>query len=93
MRYFVLLPIWFYRLLISPLLPPSCRYVPSCSEYAADAVKRHGAWYGGWLTLKRLASCHPIKALGCGQGFDPVPLEILRPAWYMPWKVKGDAHD
>ena len=58
-----------YRWLISPLLGPRCRYLPTCSEYALTAVSRHGALAGGWLTLKRLGRCHPWG----GSGYDPVP--------------------
>lgn len=58
-----------YQLFISPLLPPSCRYTPTCSQYAIEAVSRHGALRGGWLALKRIGSCHPWG--GCGH--DPVP--------------------
>lgn len=58
-----------YQLLISPLLLPSCRYLPSCSEYAAEAIARHGAAYGAWLALHRLLRCHPWG----GSGYDPVP--------------------
>jgi putative membrane protein insertion efficiency factor len=59
-----------YRQLISPLLgPPRCRFVPSCSGYALEAIERHGAWRGSWLTLRRLLRCHPWG----GSGFDPVP--------------------
>ncbi len=58
-----------YQLLVSPLLPPSCRFLPSCSEYAAEAIKRHGALRGVGLTLHRLARCHPWG----GSGYDPVP--------------------
>ncbi|HEY9538157.1 MAG TPA: membrane protein insertion efficiency factor YidD [Kiloniellaceae bacterium] len=58
-----------YQLLVSPLFPPSCRYFPSCSEYARQAVGRHGALAGGWLAVKRLARCHPWGGLG----YDPVP--------------------
>jgi putative membrane protein insertion efficiency factor len=53
----------------SRVLPPSCRYAPSCSEYAIIALKRHGAIKGGWLTVKRLLRCHPWG----GHGYDPVP--------------------
>ncbi|MGC2521669.1 MAG: membrane protein insertion efficiency factor YidD [Stellaceae bacterium] len=58
-----------YQLLISPLLPPSCRYLPSCSDYAIDAVACHGVLRGGGLALRRLARCHPWG----GSGYDPVP--------------------
>ncbi len=59
----------FYRLFISPLLGTNCRYVPSCSAYAQEALARHGALRGSWLTLRRLARCHPFG----GSGLDPVP--------------------
>ncbi|MGH7498162.1 MAG: membrane protein insertion efficiency factor YidD [Gemmatimonadales bacterium] len=58
-----------YQRLISPLLPPSCRFYPSCSQYALEAVTRHGALKGGWLAVRRLARCHPFNP----GGFDPVP--------------------
>jgi uncharacterized protein len=59
----------FYRRAISPLTPPSCRYFPSCSAYALEAIEVHGAGRGGWLALRRILRCHPF-ARG---GFDPVP--------------------
>jgi uncharacterized protein len=58
-----------YQIVLSPLLPASCRYYPSCSVYAIEALERHGALRGGWLTLRRLARCHPFKP----GGYDPVP--------------------
>lgn len=58
-----------YRLLISPWLGPRCRFLPTCSDYALDALARHGAIRGGWLTIRRLARCQPLG----GSGFDPVP--------------------
>ena len=58
-----------YQLFVSPLLPPSCRFLPSCSEYAAEAIERHGALRGVGLALRRLARCHPWG----GSGYDPVP--------------------
>ncbi|MGC6472543.1 MAG: membrane protein insertion efficiency factor YidD [Parvibaculales bacterium] len=82
-----LAPIWAYRLLVSPFTPPSCRFLPTCSDYAAEAVERHGAWAGMVLTMRRLTRCHPIEKLGAGDGYDPVPLEILPIAWYAPWRV------
>lgn len=59
----------FYQCAISPLTPPSCRFVPTCSEYGVEAIRKHGALKGGWLTLKRILRCHPWG----GSGFDPVP--------------------
>ena len=58
-----------YQLFVSPLLPPSCRFLPSCSDYAAEAIERHGALQGIILALRRLARCHPWG----GSGYDPVP--------------------
>jgi putative membrane protein insertion efficiency factor len=58
-----------YQRLLSPLLPPSCRFYPSCSQYALEAVNRHGAFKGSWLAARRLVRCHPFNA----GGFDPVP--------------------
>lgn len=59
----------FYQGAISPYLPPSCRYSPTCSAYGLEAIKKHGPFRGGWLTLKRFLSCHPWG----GSGYDPVP--------------------
>jgi len=61
--------ITFYKKAISPLLMPSCRYYPTCSEYGIEAIKKHGPFKGGWLTLKRILSCNPWG----GHGHDPVP--------------------
>lgn len=58
-----------YQIGISPYLAPSCRYVPTCSSYGIEAIRKHGPLRGGWLTLKRIASCHPWG----GSGYDPVP--------------------
>lgn len=65
----LLLLVRLYQLLVSPLLPPSCRFHPSCSAYAAEALRRHGAARGTWLAARRLARCHPF----CRGGIDPVP--------------------
>ena len=67
-------PIRAYRALISPLMPHVCRFTPSCSVYALEALKIHGPVKGLWLALGRLARCHPITWLGGSSGFDPVPL-------------------
>tara|TARA_B100001093_G_scaffold475534_1_gene501169 strand:- start:515 stop:766 length:252 start_codon:yes stop_codon:yes gene_type:complete len=61
-----------YRFIISPLLGHSCRYLPTCSEYSIEALKVYGFFKGSYLSLKRILSCHPIKLLGGGGGFDPV---------------------
>jgi hypothetical protein len=58
-----------YQRLVSPLLPPSCRFYPSCSAYAVTALERHGAAKGSWLAVRRLARCHPFHP----GGIDPVP--------------------
>ena len=66
-------PIHLYRYTLSPFIGPVCRYQPTCSAYALEAIEKHGALRGLWLTLRRLARCHPIKWLGSSEGFDPVP--------------------
>jgi putative membrane protein insertion efficiency factor len=58
-----------YQLLLRPLLPPACRYQPTCSEYALDALRTHGAARGSWLATRRICRCHPWG----GSGYDPVP--------------------
>ena len=66
-------PIRAYRALISPLTPPSCRFVPSCSHYALEALHSHGPAKGLFLAARRISRCHPITWLGGSSGFDPVP--------------------
>jgi hypothetical protein len=66
-------PIRFYRAFISPLFPPSCRFQPTCSQYAIEAIRTHGPLKGLALAARRLARCHPITWLGGSSGFDPVP--------------------
>tara|TARA_Y100000992_G_scaffold207498_1_gene142133 strand:- start:222 stop:473 length:252 start_codon:yes stop_codon:yes gene_type:complete len=65
-----------YRFLISPLLGHSCRYLPTCSEYSIDALKTFGFFRGLFMSLKRILTCHPIKFLGGGEGFDPVNKKV-----------------
>ena len=69
MKRLLLLLVQFYRICISPLLPPSCRYYPTCSAYAMEAIERYGARRGGWMALRRILRCHPFHA----GGYDPVP--------------------
>ena len=66
-------PIHAYRYLLSPMLPPSCRFEPSCSAYALEALSRHGPFKGAWLAGRRISRCHPLSLLGGSSGFDPVP--------------------
>jgi len=66
----VLILIRAYQLVLSPLLPPACRFYPTCSEYAREALEKWGFWRGMGMGLKRLARCHPLG----GHGLDPVPM-------------------
>lgn len=72
-RRFLLLLIGGYRYLLSPVIGPRCRYLPTCSEYAQEALEKHGVIKGGWLALGRIGRCHPLTWLGGGSGYDPVP--------------------
>jgi len=72
-----------YRLTLSPLIGFHCRYLPTCSDYADQALERHGLWAGGWMTLARLMRCHPWGT----SGLDFVPDVPPRDAtWYLPWR-------
>ena len=64
-----------YQRLVSPYLPQSCRFQPTCSEYAKEAIEKYGIIKGVTLASKRLTKCHPIKFLGGSEGYDPVPKE------------------
>jgi uncharacterized protein len=75
MRELLILPIKLYQRTISPLIGPRCRFYPSCSQYAADAILNHGALRGSWLALARLARCHPWHP----GGVDLVPQRVSRP--------------
>lgn len=69
LAYPLLMLIWLYQKLISPILPPSCRYTPSCSQYAKEALLKYGIFKGSFLAIKRITSCNPWG----GHGHDPVP--------------------
>ncbi|MBK5936326.1 MULTISPECIES: membrane protein insertion efficiency factor YidD [Halorhodospira] len=69
MRWLLIGVIRTYQYVVSPFLGPRCRFLPTCSEYAAEAISRHGPWRGGWLAVKRLGKCHPWHP----GGLDPVP--------------------
>ena len=72
-----------YRVTLSPLIGFHCRYLPTCSDYADQALERHGLWAGGWMTLARLLRCHPWG----DSGLDFVPqAPPARARWYMPWR-------
>lgn len=71
MKHILIALVKFYRKYISPLTPPTCRYVPTCSQYALEALEKYGAVKGGWLAIKRICRCHPFHK---GHDFyDPVP--------------------
>ena len=70
---FLILVIKFYKYFISPLTSPSCRYLPTCSEYFIKSLKINGIQTGLYLGIKRILRCHPIKILGGKSGYDPVP--------------------
>ncbi|MDE7397430.1 MAG: membrane protein insertion efficiency factor YidD [Muribaculum sp.] len=65
----LVLPIRLYQVAVSPFLPPACRFIPTCSQYAIEALRRHGPIKGLWLAVKRILRCHPWG----GSGYDPVP--------------------
>ena len=65
----LIIPIKIYQIIISPLLGPSCRFTPTCSEYAVEAIQKYGPFKGSWLSFKRIMRCHPWG----GSGYDPLP--------------------
>jgi uncharacterized protein len=72
-----------YRLTLSPLIGYNCRHLPTCSQYADEAIARHGFWAGGWMTLARLLRCQPLGT----SGLDFVPMMPPEQArWYLPWQ-------
>ena len=76
-------PIQIYRYTISPLLGVNCRHIPSCSQYAAEAIDLNGPWKGAWQTLARLMRCHPWGS----SGYDPAPdLSDAPQPWWAPWR-------
>lgn len=76
-------PILVYRYSLSMFMGRTCRYLPTCSEFADEAIARHGAWAGGWMAAGRICRCHPFG----GDGFDPVPDTLPSHAsWSTPWR-------
>jgi putative membrane protein insertion efficiency factor len=69
-----------YKWTLSPFIGRDCRYLPTCSSYAADAVRAHGAWAGSWMAFARLCRCHPLG----GRGYDPAP-DVTNGKWWAPW--------
>ena len=84
----ILAVIKFYNYFLSPLLGVKCRFLPSCSEYCQDSLKRHGIIKGGFYSLKRISKCHPFKILGAGDGIDLVPKKMLTQRNVIKWKIK-----
>jgi putative membrane protein insertion efficiency factor len=77
--------IQLYKWTLSPLIGRDCRYFPTCSSYAAEAIRKHGAWAGSWMGGARLCRCHPWG----GSGWDPAPERKPDAPWYAPWRY-GD---
>ncbi len=76
-----------YQLTLSGFVGNTCRHLPTCSEYAYEAIARHGLWAGGWMGLFRVARCGPLGT----QGLDPVPAALdRRSRWFMPWRYRGN---
>jgi len=74
-----------YRVTLSSLIGRQCRYFPSCSEYAEEAIGLHGLWAGGWMGAFRICRCHPWG----GSGLDPVPVQLPPDSsWYKPWRYR-----
>ena len=67
--FLLIIPIKIYQIIISPLLGPSCRFTPTCSQYAVEAIQKYGPFKGSWLSFKRILKCHPWG----GSGYDPLP--------------------
>ncbi|MBO0752596.1 MAG: membrane protein insertion efficiency factor YidD [Bradyrhizobiaceae bacterium] len=72
-----------YRLMLSPLIGNACRHLPTCSQYADQAIERHGFWAGGWMTLARLLRCHPLGTSGLDFVARTPPANAK---WYLPWR-------
>lgn len=82
LRTFLIGLVRFYKAAISPWTPPACRFTPTCSGYALEAIEKHGSLRGGWMAIRRIGRCHPWG----GFGFDPVPEPDL------PGAVQGEDH-
>ncbi len=80
MKHLLIAFVRLYQLALSPLFPPCCRFTPTCSHYAVEAIELHGAWRGALLALRRILRCHPLHS----GGFDPVPAPANGPATVAP---------
>ena len=81
--------LFVYKMLISPALymfGVRCRHEPSCSAYSVEAIKKHGPWAGGWMTLARLLRCQPFERFGGTSGVDNVPETVTKPPLWAPWR-------
>ena len=82
-RWLLMIPIVIYRYAISPFTPSTCRHLPTCSQYAEEAIRKNGPWKGLWLAISRILRCNPWGS----QGFDPVPdLNHEHHPFYAPWR-------
>ena len=72
-----------YQYIVSPMLGHSCRYLPTCSEYCIEAIQNFGVLKGMYMSIKRILSCHPIKLLGGGEGFDPINKKLNKKKYWI----------
>ena len=88
LRRFLIASVRAYQVVISPWTPAACRYTPTCSSYAIEAIEKHGSGKGGWLALRRIGRCHPWG----GSGFDPVPAPLDAGQRTLEDRPEGPAH-
>jgi len=89
LRFFAFALLRVYKYGISPMLTMfgvTCRHTPSCSDYSREAIRLHGPWRGGWMTLARLSRCHPLTKIGGTSGIDNVPQNVQNAPFWAPWR-------